>query len=368
VSLTAASVDNRARRAVGLRLRGCAIDLEGAQLLFDPAGTYLDTASYALPPRTAWDALQAALEDWRGGRASWQSWCDATEQARAAFARLANVAPGDVATGATVSGLVGIVAASLPPGTRVVLPDREFASTLFPFLAQERSGLRVDTVPLAQLADAAARADVVAFSAVQMTTGEVADLDAIEAAADAAGAVTVVDATHGAGWLPLDASRFDVVVAAGYKWLLSPRGTAYMTVRRERLAELVPLAANWYAGEDRFGTYAGPPLRLATDARRLDTSPAWHAWVGAAPAVELLADLGAEAVHAHDLALANRFRAALGLEPGRSAIVMVERPDAAARLERAGIRAASLGGGIRTSWHVHNTEDDVERALDALSA
>ena len=80
-------------------------------------------------------------------------------------------------------------------------------------------------------------------------------------------------------------SSFDVVVAAGYKWLLSPRGTAYMAVVRERLPDVVPSAAGWYAGEDVHASYFGPPLRLAHDARRLDTSPAWHCWVGAAPAL-----------------------------------------------------------------------------------
>ena len=36
-----------------------------AQALFEAEGTYLNTASYGLPPRTAFDALQQALGDWR---------------------------------------------------------------------------------------------------------------------------------------------------------------------------------------------------------------------------------------------------------------------------------------------------------------
>ena len=38
-----------------------------ARALFDPEGTYLNTASYGLPPRPAWDALQSALDEWRTG-------------------------------------------------------------------------------------------------------------------------------------------------------------------------------------------------------------------------------------------------------------------------------------------------------------
>jgi selenocysteine lyase/cysteine desulfurase len=332
-----------------------------------PDAAYLNTASYGLPPDCGWHALQAALTDWRHGRTSWEDWGASTEGARAAFAELVGVPVATVAIGATVSGLVGLVAASIPDRARVVAPDVEFTSTLFPFLVQARRGVQVRLVAPADLADAIdARTDVVAFSAVQMSTGEVADLDAIVAAARAHGAMTVVDATQACGWLPLDAARFDVVACAAYKWLMSPRGTAFMAVRPERLETIVPAAAGWYAGADVHDSYFGPPLRLAPDARRLDTSPAWFSWVGTQPAIELVNRIGVEAIHAHDVALANRFRAGLGLEAGDSAIVSAAVPGGRERLERAGIVAAERGGRLRASWHVYNTEADVDAALEAL--
>ena len=343
------------------------LSIAAAQGLWEPEGAYLNTASFGLPPQPAWDALQAALDDWRTGRTSWEHWGKATEDARASFARLIGVEPSTVAVGATVSGFVGLVAASLPSGSRVLAPEIEFTSTLFPFLVEARRGITVHTVPAADLAGAIDETiDVVAFSAVQMATGEVADLPAVAAAARAHGALTLVDATQACGWLPLDGSSFDIVVAAGYKWLLSPRGTAYMAVAPSHLGGIVPTAAGWYAGEDVHASYFGPPLRLAADARRLDTSPAWHSWVGAAPALALLEEIGVTAIHEHDLRLANRFRAGLGLEAGDSAIVFVDAPGAEERLARAGIRAAVRNGRLRTSWHVYNTDEDVERALAAL--
>ena len=143
-----------------------------------PAGTYLNTASYGLPPRPAWDALQAALEDWRGGRTSWEHWGVPGEDARASFARLVGVPVETVAIAANVSTLVGLVAASIPDGSRVLAPDVEFTSVLFPFLVQESRGVSVRLVPAAELAgEIGPDVDVVAFSAVQMATGEVADLD-----------------------------------------------------------------------------------------------------------------------------------------------------------------------------------------------
>jgi len=336
---------------------------------WSPDGVYLNTASYGLPPRVGFEAQQAALEDWRAGHTSWEHWGESSERARAAFAAMVGVPAAQIAIGATVSGFVGLVAASLPDDAVVLIPDVEFTSTLFPFLVQERRGVSVRMVAPARLTEAIdADTDVVAFSAVQMSTGEVADLDAIGAAAARHGAMTLVDATQAAGWLPIDASLIDVVVCAAYKWLMSPRGTAFMAVAPERLNAIVPHCAGWYAGDQVHDSYFGPPLRLAADARRLDTSPAWFSWVGTAPALELINRLGVEAVHGHDVALANRFRAGLQLEPADSAIVSVDLPGAAERLQRAGIVAAIRGGRLRASWHVHNSEADVDAALAALDA
>lgn len=339
-----------------------------AQELWSPVATYLNTASYGLPPRPAWDALQNALEDWHGGRTSWEHWGIPGEEARASFARLVGVPVESVAIGPNVSTLVGLVAASIPDGSRVLAPDVEFTSELFPFLVQEHRGVRTRLVPAAELAgEIGPDVDVVAFSAVQMATGEVADLDAIAAAAAEHGAMTVVDATQAVGWLPIDASRFDVVAAHAYKWLMSPRGTAFMTIAPERLDAVVPQSAGWYAGEDPLTTFFGGPLRLAASARRLDTSPAWFMWVATAPALAVIEEIGVDAIHEHDLALANRFRAGFGLGPSNSAIVFCDSEGAADRLARAGIQAAVRGGRLRTSWHVYNTMADVERALDVVS-
>jgi selenocysteine lyase/cysteine desulfurase len=341
-----------------------------ARAQWEPEGIYLNTASYGLPPRDGFDAMQAALADWRCGRTSWEHWGEASEATRAAFAQMVGVAATRVAIGATVSAFAGLVAASLPAGAHVVVPEEEFTSMLFPFLVQqEQRDVTVTTVPAARLAEAIdARTDLVAFSAVQMSTGEVADLDAIVAAAEHHGAQTVLDATQACGWMPIDAGRFGAVICAGYKWLTLPRGTAFMAVGEELRQSVVPHSAGWYAGADVHRSYFGPPLRLATDARRFDTSPAWFSWVGAAPALELLEEIGVDAIHEHDVALANRFRAGLGLPPGDSSIVSIDVPDAEARLASAGIQAAVRAGHLRASFHVYNTEGDVDAALDALAS
>ncbi len=354
-----------ARRACAEPGRPPVMNLSDAQDLWEPAGVYCNTASYGLPPRPGWQALQAALADWHAGRTSWEAWGDATEAARARFARLVGVDPGRVSVGCTVSELMGAAITALPAGARVAVPDIEFTSTLFPLLVQDR--LDVRTVRVAELAGAVAEGvDAVAFSAVQMSTGEVADLEAIATAADSVGAITLCDATQAVGWLPIDAGRFDAVACSAYKWLMSPRGSAFLTVSDRLLQRVVPHSANWFAGEDVHASYFGPPLRLAGSARRLDVSPAWFSWVATAPALEVIEQIGVRAIHAHDVALANRFRAGLGLEQSDSAIACVEVPDAAERLQRAGIIAAMRAGRLRTSWHIYNTEQDVDQLLAVL--
>ena len=187
------------------------------------------------------------------------------------------------------------------------------------------------------------------------------------AAARAHGALVVVDATQAVGWLPLDGSRLDAVAGAGYKWLCSPRGTAWLALSERLLERVTPLHAGWWASET-FRDYYGPQLRLATEARRLDTSPAWFSWVGCAPALEVFAAVGVEAIHEHDVGLANRFRAGLELEPSSSAIVSVEVAGADEKLAQAGIRAATRAGSVRASFHLSTSEADVDAALDALAA
>ena len=343
------------------------MEIAKAQELFDPEPGWLDTASYGLPPRPAWEALQEALADWRTGHGHWSPWGDQAIRARETFARMVAVPASDITTGAQVSQLIGLIAGSLPASARVVVPEEEFTSNLFPWLAQRQRGVDVRTVPLRELVDAIdEETDLVAFSLVQSATGTVADIDAVTAAAAAAGALTVADATQACGWLPVDATRFDALACGTYKWLLAPRGTAFLVTTPSLRERILPSMAGWWAGDDPHTSYYGPPLRLARDARRLDISPAWFTWVATAPALELIEQVGVEEIRAYDVGLANRFREGLGMPTSDSAIVSTDVSGAQERLEAAGVRAAVRGGRLRASFHLYTTEADVDLALNAL--
>src|SRR5664279_3094007 len=194
-----------------------------AASLWDVEPGYLNTSSYGPPPRPAWEALQQSLDDWRAGRTSWEPWADAVAVARHWFAALVGVDPATVATGAAVSQLLAPVAAAVPDGTRVLVPDVEFTSNIFPWAVHADRGVTVRTAPVDRLADAIARdVDVVAFSAVQSATGEVADVAAISQAARDVGALSVMDTSQAIGWLPVDPNAADLQVCAASNGSAAP--------------------------------------------------------------------------------------------------------------------------------------------------
>ncbi|SDR20005.1 aminotransferase class V-fold PLP-dependent enzyme [Thermostaphylospora chromogena] len=338
--------------------------LERVRGLWEAEPGWLNTASYGVPPRTAVEAVTAAIGQWSHGSVDWSVWDMYTDRARAGFAELVGVPAEDVCVGATVSQLLSLVATALPEGARVVIPRMEFTSNVFPWAV----AADVREVPLGRLAEAAGEADVVAFSLVQSASGEIAPVDEVVEAARRSGALVVVDATQACGWLPVRAERFDAVVCTAYKWLMAPRGAAYGYLSPRLRERMRPIAANWYAGADRAGSYYGMPLRLREDAGAFDLSPAWFSQVGAAVSLELLNEVGVERVRAHNVALADRFLAGLGLPPAGSAIVSVEvTREAWERLRRAGVRAAMRDGRLRASFHLYTSERDVDMAVEALT-
>lgn len=335
---------------------------------------HLDTATLGVPPARTVAALRDALDAWSAGRPYVDVYEEAVAAARAGYARLAGVAVERVALAGTVAGAVGLIAAQLPDGAEVLLAEGDFSALVQPFAG--RPGLTLRYAPLDALAAAVRPTTaLVAVSSVQSADGRIADLDAIRAAAGAAGARILLDTTQSAGWLPLDASAYDYTVCHGYKWLLAPHGAGFLTVAEGAEDSLSPAFAGWYAAEDPWESCYGPVARLAPGARRFDVRPAYLSYLGAAASLGFLHDLGGvAAAHAHDVALADELRSGFreaGFSPvgGSSAIVAVTTADpaVAARLRSAGIRFASRAGNLRFAPHVHSTPADIAAVTRALA-
>ncbi|WP_295686961.1 aminotransferase class V-fold PLP-dependent enzyme [uncultured Brevibacterium sp.] len=331
-----------------------------------PTG-YLNTASIGIPPGRVAEAMRTALERWAQGRATVAEYDPPVAAARQGYADLIGVPVSSVTIGGSASALIGLVAAAVPDGARVLVADDEFTSVTYPFVVHRPRGIVVDSRPLAELPGAAPGYDWVAVSVTQSKDGAMVDLDGLRKTTERAGARVLLDVTQTAGWMPLHLDWADAVVCAGYKWLLSPRGAAWMALRPDTAAGIRPLAANWYAGADLQGSMYGLTPELHADARRFDASPAWLSHVGAGVALPWLASLDLEAVRAHAVGLANRLRAGLGLPPGDSPILSLDGFDGASRtLDEAGVSHAVRGGSIRLSCHLYSTEEDVAAALAVL--
>src|SRR4029077_16045135 len=121
--------------------------------------------------------------------------------------------------------------------------------TTFPFAAQAGRGVTITELSPADLVSTAADFDVVTASLVQSANGAVLDVDTLRSAVAGTDTLTVIDVTQALGWKKIDVGWADGTAAGVYKWLLAPRGTAWMSLSYRVSQIVTPHAANWYAGE-----------------------------------------------------------------------------------------------------------------------
>ena len=347
--------------------------------------TYLNNATAAPGAIPVLEALRRVEGEWEAGEFSWQAWEAEGEATRELFARLLGGRAQDVALLPTLAEAAATVAGSLPPG-RVVVGEREFTSNLFPWLALRDRGFEVVEVPAsdgvtrtAELVEAITEGTVlVAVTEVQSSNGFRVHLEELGRRCREVGARLFVDGCQSLGALRLDADAagVDFVAAHGYKWLLAPRGAAWLWVRPERLHELRPLAPNWKSIPDPYSEYYGGPLPLASTARKLDAPLAWFCWPAARSALELLATLDPDAVERRCLELAAAFRdeaIARGFDlvpedaPTQVVAIRVSDPgEVRERLLARKVIGAVRANLLRLGFHAYNDESDVAAALDAL--
>ncbi|HKK94438.1 MAG TPA: aminotransferase class V-fold PLP-dependent enzyme [Longimicrobiales bacterium] len=190
---------------------------------------------------------------------------ETSDTVRGHFASIVGGRADDVAIHPSVSYAVATAARNLPAprGSRIVLLAEQFPGNVYAWhrLAAENDAELV-TVPRpesstpgaawneAVLDAIASKTSIVSLPNIHWTDGTIFDLTAIGSRARKVGAALVVDGTQSVGALPLDVDevRPDLVVAAGYKWLLGPYSTA-LTWLGERFADGTPLEEGWIARE-----------------------------------------------------------------------------------------------------------------------
>jgi selenocysteine lyase/cysteine desulfurase len=389
---------------------GTGIDV--ARLRADTPGTarvlHLNNAGAALPPAPVLDAVIGHLrrEAEIGG---YEAADEAAERVRAVYvsiARLIGAAPDEVALveSATQAWTLGFHAFDLREGDRILTARAEYASNVISFLHLARArGVAVEVVPsdadgaldveaLARMIDA--RTKLIAVTHVPTNGGLVNPAAAIGRVARAYGVPFLLDACQSVGQLPIDVEAIgcDMLSATGRKFLRGPRGTGFLYVRRALLDRLRPPfldlhSARWTGTRD----YAIEPG--ATRFEFWESAVANRLGLGAAADYALA--VGVEAMATRIGGLAETLRRRLTALPGvavhdlgrdRCGIVTFTVPrmtarEASARLRAQGINTSvstapfarwdmeprGLGELVRASPHAYNTEDELDRFIDAVA-
>lgn len=357
---------------------------------------YLNCAYMSPQLRSVTDVGIAALkrkqQPWTIGPADF---FDGLERLRTLFAQLIQGDRDGVAVVPAASYALSTAAANVSASRRdriVVLAD-QYPSNVYPWhdLAQ-RSGATVVAVErpddgdwthaVVQAIDE--RTAVIAVPNCHFMTGALIDVATIGAAARAVGATFVVDATQSLGVLPLQVDDIgaDLVVAAGYKWLLGPYSVGYSWTA-PHCRDWRPLEQHWAGreGSEDFANLTSYTGAFRPGARRFDGGEASNFVLVpmAVAALETVVEWSVERVGATVEPLTGSVvegAAALGLsvnaEPRASHIVGLRLPGGSPgavvqRLAEARVHVSVRGDNLRVSPYVFNTSDDVARLLEALS-
>jgi len=322
------------------------------------------------------------------------------EEAREALAALLKADPDEVTiTHGTTEGLhVVIYGLDWQPGDEFVTCTLEHPALATPAaVLEERYGVavrRVDIAPNAGSAEAieaiasaiTPRTKLVALSHVQFSCGLKLPAKQLVDAAHRAGTLIALDGAQTGGQLALDLHALDVdfYSISGQKWCLGPQGTGALYVKRDHQRLLAPIFTTHAIADSRAlpgdAPGGGNPLmrfRIASQ------SPALTA--GLAEAVRLLTALGLEEVEAYTRGLGARLRAGFSTIPGCTVTGPMEEEaacgltavavegweprdlvDALWERYRIAVRAVAHPPAIRFSTGAFNTEEEVDRVLEAM--
>ena len=375
-----------------------------------PGWAYLDTAATSQKPRAVVDAVAHGYGESYATvhRGVYQRSADMTLAFEAARARVAAFIGGKPDECVFVRGATeGInlvaqcwAATQLKAGDRIMLSMLEHHSNIVPWqMAAERVGAAIDVVPLtadgaidlAQMEAMLTPATrLVALAHVSNVLGSILDAKRATELAHRVGATVLIDGCQAVPRLPVDVRDIDCdfYVFSGHK-LYGPTGIGVLWGRAELLERMPP----WQGGGSMIdkvswerSTYAPPPGRFEAG------TPHIVGALGLAAAIDYVAALGLDAIHAHETALVTRTRAALaGINsvrvygPADSAGIVsftvegVHPHDVATILDegrvaiRAGhhcaqplMEALGVGATARASFGVYNGPADVDALVKGI--
>ncbi len=339
------------------------------------------------------DAVQAGFEDylasWHEQGSPWERWIEHYEAARAAFAQFINASPDEVAIVTSVSAGINSVASALNFRERpkVVMGEFEFPTMGHVWLGQRARGADVqfvgaegNCIPNARYEEVIDRKTlIVPLTHVCFKNGFRSEVDAITQIAHSCGAFVMLDDYQDCGTRSVNVKAMDLdfYLAGTLKYLLGPPGLAFLYVRKELISTLTPSVTGWFAQTNPF-TYNPQHFELSPSARRFESgTPSIPNVYGAVPGFQLLQKIGIDEVAIHIRTLTQRLSESasemgvVAKTPADSAgpLVVLRSRDSTLlvkRLAESGIVASNRFDGLRISFHVYNTTDDVDAVTEIL--
>ncbi len=339
------------------------------------------------------DAVEAGFNEyiasWHEQGSPWETWVERYEAARASFARFINASPDEVAIVTSVSaGINGIASAlNFRERGKVVMGEFEFPTMGQVWLAQRVRDANVqfakasgNSIPAASYEKLIDRDTlIVPLTHVCFKNGFRTDVSTITQMAHNAGALVMLDDYQDCGTRPVNvkAMNLDFYVTGTLKYLLGPPGLAFLYVRKELIPSLAPTVTGWFGQANPFA-YNPQHFELSPTARRFESgSPSVPNAYGALPGFQMLDEIGMDDVASHikTLTQALLHRAhELGIiaktpagSPGP--LVVLQCRDSALMqqaLAQSGIVCSNRFDGLRISFHVYNTLDDVTAVAEVL--
>lgn len=339
------------------------------------------------------DAVRAAfaeqLRSWDECGSPWDAWVDEYERCRSAFAEFIGAAPDEVAVIPSASAGINAIASAFAYNgrKRVVLGEFEFPTMGQIWLAQQKRGAEVHFVNAVEGSIPAeayekaidVRCRIVPLTHVCFMNGQRSDVRAVTEVAHKHGSLVMLDDYQDCGTRPIDVKSLnpDFYVSGALKYLLAPSGIAFMYVRRELIESLVPSVTGWFGQTNPFA-FDVKHFDPARNARRFEAgSPPVPQAYAVRASLGLLSGIGLAKVAAHIRALTQAYLEGahkLGIKSktpltSEGPLTVLQMKDAEAvvrKLSAEGIVVSSRMDGLRVSFHVYNTLDDVQAVLRAL--
>lgn len=337
------------------------------------------------------NGLHEFMRLWHTHGIPWGIWMEKYEAIRKSFANFVGAKPEEIAVVYSTSHAISEIASSLKFDKRkkVVMGELDFPASGHIWLTQQLRGAQVtfldsvnDAVPLESYERAIDEdTAIVPLTHVSYKNGARSNIEGVVRAAHAKGAYVIVDGYQVCGTEPIDVHALDVdfYTSGTLKYLLGAPGLAFLYVKESLIEKLRPSVTGAFAQKVLFQDSL-KNFEPSNTARRYEMgTPAMPSIYGSAPALDLLQEIGLANVAAHIKNL--RDALAKGLQalqiplktplenPGP--MLVVRSPNAeklSAKLAESNIIASAKFDGLRISFHVYNTLDDVRAILAALEA